>query len=47
MNPPLIKYIKRELTGTEDIPYEVYMKAGYETRLEKFLQSREILNQHK
>ncbi len=47
MNPPLIKYIKRELTGTEDIPYEVYMKAGYETRLEKFLLSREILNQHK
>lgn len=47
MNPPLIKYIKRELTGTEDIPFEDYMQAAYEVRLEKFLTSQSILNQHK
>lgn len=47
MNPPLIKYIKRELTGTEEIPFEQYMQAGYDVRLEKFLTSPSILNQHK
>lgn len=40
LNPPLIKHIKRELTGTEDIPFEVYMKSAYEARLEKFLQAK-------
>lgn len=47
MNPPLIKYIKQALTGTDDIPYELYMKAAYETRLDKFIHSKEILNQTK
>jgi CobQ-like glutamine amidotransferase family enzyme len=47
MNPPLIKWIRRELTGDDAIPYENYMQAGYEIRREKILTSKEILNQHK
>ena len=47
MNPPLIKYIKQALTGDDAIPYEEYMKAGYEVRLDKFLTSKEILDQAK
>ena len=41
MNPPLIKYIKQELTGEADIPYENYMESGYKIRLEKFSEFKE------
>lgn len=47
MNPPLVKHIKEALTGTRDIPFEVYMQAAYETRLDKFLHSKEIADQTK
>ncbi len=45
MNPPLIKYFRRELAGDEQIPYELYMKEAYENRLDKFLTSNDIINQ--
>ncbi len=45
MNQPLIKYFRRQLAGDETIPYENYMKEAYETRLDKFLHSNEIINQ--
>lgn len=45
MNPPLIKYFRKALMGDDQIPYELYMKEAYETRLDKFLNSNELINQ--
>ncbi len=45
MNPPLIKYFRRALMRDDQIPYELYMKEAYETRLDKFLNSNELINQ--
>ena len=47
MNPPLIRWIRQELTGSARIPYEDHMQAGYDIRRAKIRGSRDILNQHK
>ena len=45
INPPLMKFIKRGLTGNADLPFEQDVVAAYEVRLHKFTTEKEFLKQ--
>lgn len=44
-NPPFARYLKKKLTGREELPYEERMDAAYAVRLEHFTNDKEILQQ--